>query len=359
MAEPGSAQKRAPPVGVLTVVRNSTLRETLSKALSTEAGFRQVAAPAPPPRAPSLVWEHSPDLVVLASDGAGPECLQAIEEIMVAAPAPILVIGEGVEPGFAREAVERGALRVLSADDPLLADSRALAREAKLLAGVEVIVHLKGRRRPGAAACPPARPGVGPGRGAPRERIVAVASSAGGPQALASLLSALPASFPAPILVAQHIASGFEEGLVRWLQSACRLRVRAAAERELLASGTVYVGAPADRNLSVTRAGEFALTPVPPEQIYRPSGDLLFASVAELSGAGSIGVILSGMGSDGVEGLGKIRAAGGATIAQDEKSSLVFGMPRLAIERGYARKVLPLDAIAAELVRLVGEGKAG
>jgi two-component system chemotaxis response regulator CheB len=181
---------------------------------------------------------------------------------------------------------------------------------------------------------------------------VAVATSTGGPAALQTVLSGLQARFPVPIVVVQHITPGFTTGLVDWLDSVCPIRIQLAQHGEVLRAGTVYL-APDGRHLGVS--GRIAeLSDAPPIGGFRPSGTFLFESVALAYGASAIAVILTGMGEDGVTGLRAVRRAGGRVIAQDEASSVVFGMPGAAIAAGLADVVLPLDAIAGRLAILAG-----
>ena len=155
-----------------------------------------------------------------------------------------------------------------------------------------------------------------------------------------------------PILVVQHIAIGFAEGFAKWLDDASRLRVRIARAGDPLRPGNVYV-APDDRHLGVSERSTIVLSEAPTVGGFRPSGTLLFESVSRLFGPATLGVILTGMGSDGVDGLRAVKAAGGKVIAQDEQSSDIFGMPAAAAAAGVVDMVLPLSAIAGQLTRMV------
>ena len=179
---------------------------------------------------------------------------------------------------------------------------------------------------------------------------MAIGASLGGPRALAAILRALPASFPVPIAVVQHIADGFTEGLASWLASESRLQVLEARDGERLRAGRVLV-APTGRHLLVAD-GVARLSDAPPVDTFKPSVTPLFLSAARVYGARACGVILTGMGRDGAEGLRAIHAAGGPTLAQDEATSAVFGMPRAAIELGAVDRILPIDDIARALVEL-------
>jgi len=182
---------------------------------------------------------------------------------------------------------------------------------------------------------------------------IGIVASVGGPQALSTVLAGLPADFAAPLLVVQHIAIGFTTSFAAWLESAVPLRVRLAAAGEPLEPG-VWI-APEGVHLLLGADGNLMLDPNTEAGPHRPSGDVLLRSLADRAGAEAVGVILSGMGTDGAEGVAAIRAAGGVTIAQDEESSVIYGMPRAAAEHGVDL-VLPVTEIASALLELVGVG---
>jgi two-component system chemotaxis response regulator CheB len=200
----------------------------------------------------------------------------------------------------------------------------------------------------GATAVPRRTP-VPPTRTA-RDRVVAIASSTGGPEVLHRLLSALPGDFPTPVLVVQHITHGFTHGLADWLNAACDLHVKVAEHGEPLAPHTVCI-APDDRHLGVTPAGAVVLADTAPVGGFRPAGDYLFESVARAFGPAATAVVLTGMGQDGLEGLRAVRRAGGRIIAQDQASSVVWGMPGAAVAADLPDLVLPPDEIALRLIR--------
>jgi two-component system chemotaxis response regulator CheB len=159
-----------------------------------------------------------------------------------------------------------------------------------------------------------------------------------------------------PIVVSQHIGAGFAQGMAEWLNNSTPLAVAVARDREQMRPGGVYVNPP-EYAMTITRQGQILLSGERTCEHYHPCCDTLLRSAAQAYGAHGVGVILSGMGDDGVAGMGAIRSAGGATLAQDAKSSVVYGMNRLAVERGYVDRVLALDGMAAELVTLAGSGR--
>jgi two-component system chemotaxis response regulator CheB len=180
---------------------------------------------------------------------------------------------------------------------------------------------------------------------------VAIAASTGGPAALGRILADLSPAFDVPVLVVQHIASGFVDGLAAWLNTTSSLPVRVARDREPLRPRTVYV-APDGHHLGVADRSSIAVSCAPAVDGFRPSGTYLFESVARAFGPSSVAVILTGMGSDGVAGLRAVRSAGGFVIAQDEDTSVVFGMPGAAVAAGVAHLTLPLGEIAGRLQAL-------
>jgi two-component system, chemotaxis family, protein-glutamate methylesterase/glutaminase len=221
----------------------------------------------------------------------------------------------------------------------------ALLQTIRSMAGVKVVRH--SGRRPAPAA--PISLGGGPGE---RVRAVAIAGSTGGPAALQAILPRLPEDFPVPILVVQHIARGFVGGLVSWLAAESKIRVQVAVHGEVPAAGTAYL-APDDLQLGLAANRCISLSPEPPVGGFRPSATALFESAGRVLGGGVVCVILTGMGRDGVEGLRRVKALGGRVLAQDEASSVVFGMNGAAIEAGVVDEILAIDDIPGRLLALV------
>lgn len=295
-------------------------------------------------KAEELVRETRPDAVLVDLDlfDGG---LDAIERIMAGWPTPIVVCGAAAEHPEA--AIAAGAVDVVGALD-VAAGSPAyrtlLQRHLRVASRAPVITHPRARlRRRGLADRPSAR---GP-------RVVAIGASTGGPPALATILRELPADFPAAVIVVQHMAEGFVEGLARWLDGVCPLRVVVAADGERLSEGTVYL-APAGLNLLVRRGHRIALVEPSPGQFHVPGVDATFASVAQECGRSSVGVLLTGMGRDGAAGLRALRDIGARTIGQDEATSVVYGMPGAAQQLGAVEVELPLGDIGRAIVATSG-----
>ena len=297
-----------------------------------------------------LIPQVRPDVIVTDLHMPKMNGLELTREVMARFPIPILVLSVSVQADQTRnifEMLEAGAVDIMAKprgglESDFGVTAHNLITKIRILAGVRVI----GRRRVAGAAVAKL-PSLG-GPAAPEPRIIGIGASTGGPQALERVLGHLPADFPLPLVCVQHIAEGFMQGLVDWLASCCRVRVRTADEGAQPLAGTAYFP-PDDRHLEIDAAGKFRCSSALPFAGHRPSVDIAFSSLARRYGAAAMGVLLTGMGQDGAQGMLDIARAGGLTIAQDEESSIVFGMPKRAIELGAARQVLPLDQIGPAL----------
>ncbi|MCU1450657.1 MAG: cheB [Acidimicrobiales bacterium] len=344
-------------IRVLVAEDSATARELLIQVLTADPEIEVVGVARDGVEAVALTSSLRPDLVTMDIHMPRLDGLAATQEIMCATPTPIVIVTGSHrvnEVQASMDTLRSGALEVLEkppapGSPGFAAAAERLVSVVKAMARVKVVRHWRHAVVPGPAATMPPPPSA---PGGVRARVVAIASSTGGPAALQHVLAGLPADFPAPILVAQHITVGFTEGLAAWLGSVSPLRVKVADHGETIAGGTLYV-APDDRHLGVTQRGVVSLSSAAPVGGFRPSASYLFESVANAFGASALAVILTGMGEDGVLGLRAVVQAGGRVIAQDETSSVVFGMPRAAIESGLAHMVLPLDQIAQRLASLV------
>jgi two-component system chemotaxis response regulator CheB len=269
-------------------------------------------------------------------------------------PTPIIVVSaslEGREAEIAFQSMRAGALTVISKpsgmrDPKYVAMAGMLLNTVRAMAGVRVIRHWK--RQETLPKPKPVQP-LMPSAMSPE--IVAIATSTGGPAALSEILRTLPGDFPLPIVIVQHMATDFYPSLVAWLSKLTSLRVVMAQPGEQPRPGTVYF-ASGEGHLRLSLHRRFEIDTNTGASAYTPSGDVLLESVAKAYGSEAVGVVLTGMGDDGARGLRAMRAAGATTIAQDEGSSVVFGMPREAIHLGGAQQVLALPDIANALLAL-------
>ncbi|MBZ0155718.1 MAG: chemotaxis-specific protein-glutamate methyltransferase CheB [Alphaproteobacteria bacterium] len=339
-------------IRVLVADDSGFARELIIAILSTDSEIRVVGEAVNGRDAVEKVKALKPDIVTLDIEMPVMDGLEAIEEIMASHAVPILVVTTRGDARTAYAAIAKGALDLVAKPDINLEEAQEFIDKIKLLSKIRVITHLSGKRIPKEEkeALKPVFKG-----GASEDRIVAIASSTGGPEALSIILSRLPSPFPCPIVIAQHISDGFVSGMVEWLKKIAKREVKVPAAGEPLAPGVAYVS-PSERHMEVTGSRRIAFVERHPKDIYRPSCDLLLSSVAEVYGSRGIGIILTGMGSDGVQGLERIKTAGGVTVAQDEKTSVVFGMPKVAIERGCVDSILSLDEISGEITRLLYAG---
>ncbi|MBI4505631.1 MAG: chemotaxis protein CheB, partial [Chloroflexi bacterium] len=224
------------------------------------------------------------------------------------------------------------------------AAAHELLTTVRLMAEVKVVGRRFSNAVRASEAAAPAEPAAVALAAGLRPLAIAIAASTGGPAAIEVVLRALGHEVDVPIFIVQHMSCGFLAGMVAWLASTCPQPVRLAAQGDQPLGGTVYL-APEDHHLLVTRHGTLRLSNAPLVNGFRPSGDVLFQSVAECYGARALGIVLTGMGTDGAAGLAALRAAGAHTIAQDEDTSVVYGMPGAAAAAGAATQVLPLPKI--------------
>jgi two-component system chemotaxis response regulator CheB len=300
-----------------------------------------------------------PDVVLMDVQMPVADGFEAVARIMRERPTPVIVLSATVSPGevgSAFQAVRAGAFEVLpKPDGPASLESYAPLAEA-LRSRVKLYARVGRRRGWGTVAEAGRDPAPLRVVGASR-RVVALGASAGGPRTLLAILSALPTTFPCPILLVQHISAGFARGFTQWLSREVALPVRAVENPELLRPGTVYL-APDDRHLGVRRGVAMAVEG-PPQHGCRPAVDVLFHALAEEYGSLAVAVLLTGMGKDGASGALAVRRAGGEVLVQDEATSVIFGMPKAAIELGAATQVVPAPDIPRLLVQAVGAPVGG
>ncbi len=342
---------------VLVAEDSPTARALLVHILGSDPGVTVVGEARNGQEAVAMAEQLRPDVITMDVEMPGMDGLEATKLIMTRVPTPIVVVSGSAslrETALSLDATEAGALclerKPASPSSPCFEEQCAqLLATVKSMAQVKVVRRWARSRE---TAVVVERGDVDPGAHAPA-RVVAIGASTGGPAALHALLRRLPADFGAPVLVVQHIAPGFTGAFASWLGGGCRLRVKLAEHGERLAAGTVYV-APDGYQLGVGADLTVVLDDGPPVGGFRPSATSLFESVARRFGSATVAVILSGMGGDGVAGLREVHAAGGRVLAQDERSSVVYGMPREAVRAGVVTAVLDPPAIGERLLAYIG-----
>ena len=291
-----------------------------------------------------------PDLILMDLFMPRMDGVEATRQIMATSPCAIIVATAQVDEhtGKVFEAMSAGALDAVSV--PTFTDSETLEGAKELLARIEVINRLVGSPRKSKTAAGPAS--AKPASLVIEKSVVAIGSSAGGPAALTTLLAALPEEFPAAIVIIQHVDKQFTSGLTAWFATHTKLEVRVAQEGDRLQPGVVYL-AGRDRHLILSSPTQLGYVSHPVNTSYCPSVDVFFKSLAKNWRGTAVGVLLTGMGRDGAEGLKALREAGHHTIAQDKRTSAVYGMPKAAAELDAAREILALDKIAPRLTNML------
>jgi two-component system chemotaxis response regulator CheB len=301
-----------------------------------------------------LIPKLEPNLICTDLHMDGMDGLELTKQVMAKHPLPILVVSNSVQednPHNIFDLLQAGALDVFPKPVTGLASDyenvkKDLIDKIKVLSGVKVFT----KKLPSNSATPNI---TAPFLGATGTiKAVAIGASTGGPQALEQIFTQLPSSFPVPIICIQHISPGFLQGLVDWFGSNCKLPVKIAESGDSPLPGTIYF-APELKQLELDLQGRFFCSNLPPVDGHCPSVTFAFKSMAKFYGAKLAGVLLTGMGIDGAAGMEEIYKAGGLTIAQDETSCVIFGMPREAIARKAVREILPVQEIGSFLVNRI------
>ena len=350
-------------IKVLIVEDSPVAREFLTHILTSDPAIRVVGTAGNGVEALDAVRQQKPDVITMDIYMPMMDGFEATRRIMETFPTPIVIVSgrlEGKEVVSAFHAIEAGALAVvrrpLGIKHPESeAASKELIQTVKLMSEIKVV-----RRIPWATKAHVVAP-LTIAMPLPRStsiQAVAIGASTGGPLVLQKILSGLPPDFPVPVLIVQHMAQGFVEGFAQWLSEASRFPVRVASQGERAVAGHGYV-APDGFHLGLENGLKITLSGLAPENGLRPSVAHLFRSVAQVLGPAAIGVLLTGMGKDGAEELKTLKETGAITIAQDEASSVVYGMPGEAVRLEAAAYVLPPETIAATLIALIRDKKGG
>lgn len=329
-------------IRVLVVDDSSLMREAIKTILNSDSSIEVVGTAKSADEALSKAIILKPNVITMDINMPGKSGLDAINEIMSTQPTSIIVVST-MNVNVIIKALSFGAMDFITIDQDVEQVSKALIEKIKIASTITPIHRVVSK--------PPKIEKIERKKG-DLARVVAIGVSTGGPQALQVLLSALPAGFPAALIIVQHMTAGFIEGLAEWLKTNSALDICVAKSGELLKNATVYL-APDIYNLKVSNGASIVLSEPAKKMMHVPSIDVMMKSVAEAYGERAIGVIMTGMSRDGVEGIRAIKDAGGTTIAQDEKSSAIFGMNKEAIGTGRVDIVAPLEKIAQELIKLV------
>jgi len=338
-------------IRVLCVDDSALIRDLMSEIINGHDDMEVVAVAPDPLVARDLIKQHDPDVLTLDVEMPRMDGLDFLERLMRLRPMPVLMVSSLTQAGseVTLRALELGAVDFLQ--KPALGIRSGMIEYSELIA----------EKIRAAARSRPRRIQAG-GRDAPKplksvmvssEKLVILGASTGGPEAIRQVLEPLPANCPA-ILIAQHMPGGFTRSFAQRLDKLCRIAVKEAEDGERVLPGHAYI-ARGDRHLKLVRSGAnyvVRLDEGPPVNRHRPSVDVLFHSAATQAGRNAIGVLLTGMGKDGAAGLLAMRRAGATTLAQDEDTSLVFGMPREAIAIGAATETVPLEQVAPRMMAL-------
>jgi two-component system chemotaxis response regulator CheB len=338
---------------VLVVDDSALARRAISDALARDPEVEVVGSATDPYAARDEILALQPDVITLDLEMPRMDGLTFLKILQEHHPVPVVVVSSLTPSGSSKalEALQAGAVDVLAKPD----GSGNLGQLAHQLA-FHVKAAARSRRRAErlkavADGAIPAAPSIRPGEFSSR-RVILIGASTGGVEALRFLLPRLPNGLP-PIVVVQHIPANFSHALANHLDDLCPFQVREAVDGEELRTGLCLV-APGDFHLAVQRRGAapaFALSQEPPLHSHRPAADVLFRSIAEVYGARALGLVLTGMGQDGVKGCEDITGAGGRVIVQDEATSVVWEMAGLVAKAGLADAVMPLADLASELTR--------
>ena len=350
-------------VRVLVVDDSALMRKLIPLILERDPDVEVVGTAMDGAFALRKIAELKPDVVTLDLEMPRMDGIETLRMIMRSAPLPVIVFSthskEGAYSTF--KALALGAIDfVAKPKDAAGGHLETVANQ--LIEKIKVAKRASGSRsipRPDVDVLPPSKKRAR--ATVPPNRIIAIGISTGGPNALQYMLSQIPPEFPASFVVIQHMPEGFTEMFARRLDECCALDVQEARSGDLLVAGRVLI-CPGNRHMMVRRMarGEMAiLSDGPAINGHRPSVDVLFHSVAQDFGLTAVGILMTGMGEDGAEGLGAIRSAGGVTIAQSEDTCVVPGMPRAAILKGYASKIIPLDGLAQYLINHYGGDRGG
>ncbi len=345
---------------------SSFIRKAIARLLQQERGIRLVGSAASGEELLLHLERWRPDVIVLDLSMPGMGGLPTLDRIMAARPTPVIILSthSRKDAPLTIEALHRGAMDFIDKQQYSLVDFEALravlVEKIRQVTSAPAGAAAPAAEAPAAARAapepPPAAAEAAPARPRPEIEVLLLGASTGGPIAVETILRDLGPAVAVPVVVVQHMPAGFTRAFAERLNAHLPLPVREAADEEPLLAGTVYI-APGGIHLRIVRQERglaAALSAAPEEAPHRPSVDVLFGSARAAVGRRAVAVLLTGMGHDGAAGMVALSGAGGLTIAQDEESCVVYGMPRAAVAAGAAREVLPLSAIGGRLREIVG-----
>lgn len=341
-------------IKVLIVDDSAVARELLEHILGSDPEIEVIGSARSGAEALAVLEHKRPDVITMDVHMPGIDGFETTSRIMTEHPVPVVIVTSSLDAHTDSanfRTLEAGALAILPKPPGVghRDHERAaaqLVQTVRLMSEVRVVrrsIRPAKVRQPGALAAAALQAPV---------KIVAIGASTGGPVVVRNILAALPADFPVPLLVVQHMAEEFIAGFCEWMDNSCAIRVKVAQQGEFLKPGSAYV-APGGVEMGVDRQERIILTRGRSGQSLCPSVSHLFHNMAEQFGEDAVGILLTGMGSDGAQGLKAMKERGALTIAQDEESSVIFGMPREAVKLKAAQHVLPPDSIIAMLLALV------
>lgn len=341
-----------PKIKVLCVDDSALIRDLMTKIIDAQPDMTVVATAPDPLVARDLIKKHNPDVLTLDVEMPRMDGLDFLERLMRLRPMPVLMVSSLTQRGseITLRALELGAVDFVAKPEVGIRDGM-LEYAGMIAEKIRAAAQARPSRQ-GALAKPAAPRKVLKAPMLSSEKIIIIGASTGGTEAIRQVIEPLPANSPA-VLITQHMPGGFTRSFAERLDRLCRVTVKEAEDRERVLPGHVYI-APGDWHMRLTRSGAnyvIALDDGPPVNRHRPSVDVLFQSAAACAGRNALGVILTGMGRDGAAGLLQMREAGAHTVAQDEASCVVFGMPKEAIALGGATDVIALNDIAGHLVQ--------
>lgn len=354
-------------IRVLVVDDSAFMRKAITRMIEADPGIKVIAAARDGEEGIRLLKEHKPDIVTLDIEMPRMGGLEALKIIMEDNPTPVIIVSSLSEEGaqVTLDAMDLGAvdyipknlggtaLDVLNIQQELIRKVRVFAgkRLSRIRAPKKVVTE---RIQP--LSIPKGHIPEGARKSIQKMAVVAIGTSTGGPKALQEVLPRFPSDMPVAILVVQHMPKAFTGPFADRMNDLCNLKVKEAEDGEVVRAGEILI-APGDIHMKVVRRKptevNIELTKTPEDNPYRPSADVMMLSVADVYPGRSLGVIMTGMGADGMKGMVAIKKKHGRTIAQNEATSIIYGMPKAVVDAGAADKIVPLDQIAGEVMNMI------